>query len=181
MRQRSAVSTSMDKPRSVSRAGETATRVAARTIRNAANAARSRAAFMSGSRSSARWEAQQPTDHRRLAVLGLGVDFESELAAAERRRVKPAAPQAHVGLGKIVEATVNQCLVDINREALVGALGGLDDEGATFAAAHLGNLDDRRQRVDRRFEGGVLQAERGCSAGIGLLGAELHVAAVAGH
>ena len=52
MRQRSAVGTSIDKPRSGSSAGEAATRPAASAIRKAANAARSRPASMSAPRAS---------------------------------------------------------------------------------------------------------------------------------
>src|SRR5260370_24579968 len=171
MRQRSAVRTSMDKPRSVSSAGEAATRLATRAIRKAANAARSRAPSMSASRNSAWREAQQPADDRRLAGLGLGVHLEGELATSECRRVERAAPQTRVCLGKIVEAAVGQRLVNLDRKALAWALRPLDDQGAPVTGAHLGNLDDRRQRVDRRFQGGVLQTERRCTARAGLRGA----------
>src|SRR5262249_59382045 len=91
-----------------------------------------------------------------------------------------APPQTRVGLGEIVEAAIGQRLVEFDREALAWAVFARDDEGAAIPGAGLGNLDDRRQRVDRRFEGRVLQAERRRGAGIGLLRRELHVAAVAG-
>src|SRR5215831_20285292 len=181
MRQRSAVRISMDKPRSGSSAGEAATRLAASAIRKAASAARRRGASMSARGYSAWREAQQPAHHRRLAGLGLGVDLEGERAASERRGVERAPPQTRVGLGEIIEAAIGQRLVKLDREALAWAVLALDDKGATPSGADLRNLDDRRQRVDGRFEGGVLQAERRGSAGIGLRGAELHVAAIAGH
>src|SRR5260370_35339517 len=171
MRQRSAVRTSMDKPRSVSSAGEAARMLARRATRKAANGTRSRAPSMTASRNSAGGEAQQPADDRRLAGLGLGVHLEGELATSEYRRVERAAPQTRVCLGKIVEAAVGQRLVNLDRKALAWALRPLDDQGAPVTGAHLGNLGDGRQRVARRVQGGALAAERGGTARTALGGA----------
>src|SRR5262249_56387811 len=88
---------------------------------------------------------------RRCAGLGLGVDLEGERAASEGRGVERAPPQTRVGLGEIVEAAIGQRLVELDCEAFARAVLARDDEGKTVTGADLGNLDDRRQRVDGRL------------------------------
>src|SRR5262249_62217637 len=90
-------------------------------------------------------------------------------AASGRGGVEGAAPPGRVGLGKSVDAAAGEGFVDLDREALARPVHPLDDERAVVIAANFWNLDDRREREDRRLEMRILQAIGRGAAGLRLL------------
>src|SRR5262245_43103629 len=96
-------------------------------------------------------KAQQTADDRRWAGLGLRIDLERHLVAADARVIGCASGKTDLGLGQIVEAGGGDAVIDLEAVALAPAIGSLDKQNATFACQDLGELDHWCPRVKRRL------------------------------